>query len=96
MLTVSEGSSKPVKLALVPRSELVKALRRAQEAEDAEQHLLHVITGLRNELQACQDQYRELASGPDRVRARRHLPPARIVASSDVPTDARILDVEPS
>lgn len=81
-------------LVLVRRSTLDRLIREKADALDAEQHLLHVITGLRNDLEACRDQYNELASAPDRVRARRHLPPARIVASKDVPDSARILDVE--
>ena len=61
-----------MKIPYVRRSAFEKAIRERDQALEAEGGLIVELGNLRAELVACRSAYAELASGPERVRARLH------------------------
>lgn len=79
---------------LVTRHRLDQLIRERDAAVRAESELITEVENVRGELEHAQRMYRELVDEPNRIRARRHHEPARIVSA--VPPGARLLDTEPT
>ena len=82
-------------VALIRRRKLDQLVRDRDAAVRAESDLISELDNVRAELASAHEQYQRVVTVPDRIRARQHQEPARILAASDVPP-ARMLDIEPS